>query len=56
MNEELLIKANNLSYRLTKDAAREDFIEYLEDLDISYDDWKKIKEYLSKIGINKSYV
>jgi len=56
MNEQLLIKANDLFYRLTKDAAREDFIEYLECLDITYDEWKEIKEHLSKIGINKSYV
>ena len=56
MNEELLIKANDLFYTLTKDAAREDFIEYLEELDISYDEWEEIKEHLSKIGINKSYV
>ena len=56
MNEELTTKANDLFYSLTKDAARNDFSEYLERFGIDFDEWDEIKNQLAKIGIKKSYV
>tara|TARA_R110002033_G_scaffold154855_1_gene191185 strand:- start:151 stop:285 length:135 start_codon:yes stop_codon:yes gene_type:complete len=37
-------KMNNLMYALVKGAARCSFSEFLEELDISYDDYAAIKE------------
>lgn len=49
-NRELDInkKMQKLLYRLTKDAAKSSFSEYLEYLDISWDEYKTIKNILKE--------
>ena len=49
-------KMNRLVYSLTKDAARDSFKEYLEGLDITNEEYKKIKEEWEKIGITETYI
>jgi len=56
MNDELKEKMNTLMYFLTKEAARSSFIEFLEEVDISFVEYEKIKEEWEKIGITKTYV
>lgn len=56
MESELLEKMNNLMYFLVKDAARQSFSEFLEDLDISHDEYEEIKAEWKKIGISKTYI
>jgi hypothetical protein len=56
MNEQLKTKMNHLMYSLTKDAAIDSFEEYLEDLDISMDEYQEIKDVWERIGINKTYI
>ena len=50
LNRELDInkKMQKLLYRLTKDAAKSSFSEYLEYLDISWDEYKTIKNILKE--------
>lgn len=50
LNHELDItkKMQKLLYRLTKDAAKSSFSEYLEYLDISWDEYKIIKKILKE--------
>jgi tRNA A37 threonylcarbamoyladenosine biosynthesis protein TsaE len=56
MNDDLIKKANAMFYRLTKDAARYSFIEYLEDAGLTLDEWEKIKsEITSKTKIEFKY-
>jgi len=57
MNDDLIKKANAMFYRLTKDAARYSFIEYLEDAGLTSDEWQEIKsEIASKTGIESFYI
>jgi len=57
MNDDLIQKANSLFYALTKDAARNSFIEYLEDSGATQDEWQEIKsEITSKTGIESFYI
>ena len=57
MNDDLIQKANSLFYALTKDAARNSFIEYLEDSGVTQDEWQEIKsEITSKTGIESFYI
>jgi hypothetical protein len=57
MNDDLMQKANSLFYALTKDAARNSFIEYLEDAGVTQDEWQEIKsEITSKTGIESFYI
>ena len=57
MNDDLIKKANAMFYRLTKDAARDSFIEYLEDAGLTSDEWQKIKaEITSKTKIEFKYL
>ena len=56
MNDELIKKMNHLMYYLTKMAARSSFADFLEDLDITEDEYKEIKAQWAKIGINKTYL
>ena len=56
MEEELQKKMQRLMYSLTKDAARSSYAEYLEELNISDEEYMKIKKvWLDKLGI-KPYV
>jgi hypothetical protein len=56
MDEQLQQKMQNWLYRLTKQAASWSYAEFLVDLDISEDEYEKIKEALNeKLGI-KPYV
>jgi hypothetical protein len=56
MSDNLKKKMNTLMYFLTKEAARVSFVEFLEELDISEDEYSAIKAEWEKIGINKTYV
>ena len=56
MNDELKAKMNTLMYSLTKEAARSSFVQFIEELGISDDDYEEIKAEWSKIGITKTYV
>ncbi len=57
MNDDLMQKANSLFYALTKDAARNSFIEYLEDAGVTQGEWQEIKsEITSKTGIESFYI
>lgn len=52
MNEELQKKMQRLMYFLTKNAARESFMDFLEYSDISEEDYQEIKrEWKDKLGI-----
>ena len=55
MNDNLKEKMNTLMYFLVKGAARESFMEFLEELDISDDEYEEIKLEWKKIGINRTY-
>jgi len=56
MNNDQLKKMNLMMYCLTKEAARYNFTEFLEDLGITDDDYKTIKEEWAKIGITNTYI
>ena len=57
MNDDLMQKANSLFYALTKMAARDSFIEFLEDSGLTSDEWQEIKsEITSKTGIEFKYL
>ena len=47
---------NRLQYFLVKEAARSSFSEFLEELEISDDDYEEIKKEWERIGINKHYI
>lgn len=50
-------KLNNLMYALTKHAARNSFVEFLEDCSLSEEDYAEVKAYLnSKLGEVKTYI
>ena len=49
-------KMNSLMYFLVKGAARYSFTEFLEELGISDEDYKAIKEEWAKIGITSTYI
>lgn len=56
MNDELKAKMNDLMYRLTKHAARNSFMEFLEDeVGITEEDYEQIKEEWEKMGITRTY-
>lgn len=56
MNEDIRKKMQRLMYTLTKDAARTSYSKYLENLDITDDDYEQIKAiWLNKLGV-KPYV
>jgi len=56
MNEELQKKMQTIMYALTKNAARQSFSEFLEDWDISDEDYDEIKKvWAEKLGV-KPYV
>jgi hypothetical protein len=54
-NKILLGKMNILMYFLTKEVARTSFTDFIEELDISDDDYKAIKKEWAKIGIVDLY-
>ena len=56
MNDELKVKMNNLMYFLGKEAARTSFSEFLEELNITDEDYEEIKKEWAKIGITKTYI
>lgn len=57
MSDELRLKANRLMYRFTKDAARQSFAEYLEDSEVTDEEWDAIKaEFKDKLGIDNTYL
>ena len=52
MKEEILKeKINKLFYGFLKEARRSDFSEFLEDWELSFDDFDEIREYFKKQGI-----
>jgi hypothetical protein len=57
MNEDLMKKANNMFYYLTKTAARDSFTDFLEEVGLTSDEWQEIKsEITSKTGIEFKYL
>ena len=56
MNEDLSKKMNTLIYFLTKEAARSDFVEFLENCNVSQDEYDLIKKEWEKIGMTDVYV
>ena len=57
MNDELMKKANAIFYSLTKSAARNSFIETLEDSGLTIEDWRQIKQVITNsTGIDGFYV
>ena len=57
MNDDLMQKANSLFYALTKAAARNSFVEYLEDAGVTQSEWQEIKsEITRKTGIESFYI
>ena len=56
MNDDLKEKMNTLMYFLTKEAARSSFMEFIEEIGISEDEYEEIKTEWEKIGITKTYV
>ena len=56
MSKEITKKMNDLIYKLTKDAARSSFADYLDDLSITEEEYAEIKKELAKIGITKTYL
>ena len=56
MNNDQLEKMNLLMYVLTKEAARYSFTEFMEELNITDDDYAAIKEEWKKIGITNAYL
>lgn len=48
-------KFGRLMYFLTKLAARDSFVDFLEDLDISEDEYEEIKKYLEETYKVKLY-
>lgn len=52
MNEEIQNKMQDLMYSLTKNAARESYLDFLEYLDITWDEYEMIKEvWKEKLGV-----
>ena len=52
MDELLKAKMQHLMYRLTKEAARYSFVEFLESCDISEDEYDQIKDaWLEHFGV-----
>jgi hypothetical protein len=49
-------KFSSLMYFLTKLAANDSFEEFLEEIDLSQDDYEKIKKYLEEKYQVKTYV
>lgn len=45
MNKEVF---STLMYALTKECARSSFVEFLEEWDITYEEYQEIKEYLKE--------
>ena len=56
MKDELKEKMNTLMYFLVKEAARSSFVEFLEEIEISDDDYEEIKKEWGKIGITRTYI
>ena len=57
MSEEIIEKADKLMYALIKEAARHSFVEFLEEWDLSEDDYEDIKSYITeKTGIEFKYL
>ena len=57
MNDDLIKKANSMFYILTKTAARDSFIEFLEEAGLTSGEWQEIKsEITSKTGIEFKYL
>tara|TARA_R110000850_G_C9673720_1_gene437087 strand:+ start:27 stop:200 length:174 start_codon:yes stop_codon:yes gene_type:complete len=57
MTEDLRKKANMMFYWLTKCAARDSFVEFLEEAGLNQDEWEQIKsEITSKTGIEFKYL
>jgi hypothetical protein len=56
MTDELKEKMNKLMYRLTKHAARNSFMDFLEEeVGITDDDYEEIKKEWEKMGITRTY-
>ena len=56
MNEEIQNKMQDLMYSLTKNAARESYLDFLEYLDITWDEYEMIKEvWKEKLGVEPTY-
>tara|TARA_Y100000310_G_C20704315_1_gene833512 strand:+ start:2460 stop:2636 length:177 start_codon:yes stop_codon:yes gene_type:complete len=58
MDEELKQKAETFMYFLTKTAARNSFVEFVEeDCCLTMDDWRLVKDYITeKTGIEFKYL
>jgi len=57
MNEQLKSKAETMFYFLTKEAARQSFVEFLEGCDVTQDEWSAIKQEITgKTGIEFKYL
>ena len=56
MSEELIEKMNTLMYFLVKGAARDSFVDFLDEMGISMEEYDEIKKEWGKIGIKKPYI
>ena len=57
MSEELRKQMSVLMYALTKEAARSNFIEFLDGWGLSMKDYEEIRdELIDKFGIDKPYI
>lgn len=57
MNKELKGKAESVFYFLTKNSARDSWVDFLEDCGCSCDEWEEIKkEITEKTGIEFKYL
>ena len=57
MNDDLKTKAETMFYFLTKEAARNSFAEFLEENDVTDDEWQSIKAHITeKTGIKFNYL
>ncbi|MCK5614643.1 hypothetical protein KAR91_72935 [Candidatus Pacearchaeota archaeon] len=52
MNDELQAKINKLFYALMKQARRDSFVDFLENWDLTEDDYEEIQEYFAGLGLN----
>lgn len=57
MSEEVIKKSNKLMYALIKEAARSSFFDFLENSDLTVDDYYEVKKFIEdKTGIEFKYL
>jgi len=56
INDDLKKKISSLMYALTKTAAREDFVEFLDCEGLTLNDYEDIKRFWESVGITGTYL